>query len=375
MGEAFEAAARAAGALAVEITGHAIALGGDAERLGLDQVQAIQTLAGFLDACAPGDRGALERLGFHSKIDRRVRLVGADGAVRYARLIGAPDSGTWRGLLLPAGASPDGGLAALDLETALRQALEDGDVLAHHQPVVSLETGKLAGFEALARWVRPDGSVDLPEHFLPLADEQGLIRAVGDAVRGSAIKDAAAWHAARGKSGRPLFLAANATASELCAPDFTDSLLGQIREAGLPAGTFKLEISETEVMRDPDHAEIAMKALKAGGVSLVLDDFGTGYSSLSRLDRFPFDTVKIDQYFTRAAQTDEAARSIISGVVRIARSYSMTIVAEGIETDAAAKLCAELGCDFGQGFRYAQALAPEEAANAALHGMTGRFEV
>jgi EAL domain-containing protein (putative c-di-GMP-specific phosphodiesterase class I) len=372
--DVFEAAAHAAGALAVEICGDAVVLGGDAARHGLTKVQAAGRLTALLDAAAPGDRAMLERLGFKSAMDRRLRLIGDDGAVRYARLIGTGDATRWRGLLVPAGASPDGGLAALDLENALRQALTDGDVLAHHQPVVSLETGKLAGFEALARWVRPDGSVDLPEHFLPLADEQGLIRAVGDAVRSSAIHDAAAWTAA-GAPDRRLFLAANATASELCAPDFVETLLEVIRQAGLPAGRFKLEISETEVMRDPDHAEIAMKALKAGGVSLVLDDFGTGYSSLSRLDRFPFDTVKIDQYFTRAAQTDEAARAIITGVVRIARSYAMTIVAEGIETESAATLCRELGCDFGQGFRYAQAMPPEEAASVVLHGMPGRFEV
>jgi len=374
MTDAYQAAARAAGALAVEIDGNALSLQGDAARLGLGEVQTKGQLSALLQAAAPGDRAALERLSFDAAVDRRVRLLGEDGRVRYARLIGAVEDGAWRGLLLPAGASPDGGLEALDLETALRQALQDGDVLAHHQPVVALETGKLAGFEALARWVRPDGAVDGPEHFLPLADEQGLIRAVGDAVRASAVNDAAAWRAAR-PEGPGLFLAANATASELCAPDFTDTLIAQIQAAALPAGMFKLEISETEVMRDPDHAEIAMKALKAGGVSLVLDDFGTGYSSLSRLDRFPFDTVKIDQYFTRALETDPAARAIIGGVARIAQSYGMTIVAEGVETDSAAQLCAELGCDYGQGFRYAQALPPEDAAAAAIGGIKGRFEV
>lgn len=374
MTDAFQAAARAAGALALELAGDVVSLRGDAQSLGLSAVQEHGRVDSLLNAMAPGDRAALERSRFEGPLDRRVRLLGADGRVRYARLIGTPADGVWRGLILPAGASPDGGLEALDLESALRQALEDGDVLAHHQPVVSLESGKLAGFEALARWVRPDGRVDLPEHFLPLADEQGLIRAVGDAVRASAISDAAAWRAAEPKPPA-IFLAANATASELCAPDFTDALLAQVSEAGLPAGMFKLEISETEVMRDPDQAEIAMKALKAGGVSLVLDDFGTGYSSLSRLDRFPFDTVKIDQYFTRAAQTDEAARAIISGVVRIARSYSMMIVAEGVETPSSAALCAELGCDFGQGFRYAQALPQEDAAEAVRSGIKGRFEV
>ena len=372
MDDVFKSAARAAGALAVEIARERLILHGDAARFGLQGAQESGRLASLIDAAAPGDRKVLAALVNASAIDRRLRLLGDDRHVRYARLIGAMEGEVWRGLLLPAGANPDGGLEALDLETALRQALEDGDVLAHHQPVVSFNTGRLVGFEALARWVRLDGAVDGPEHFLPLADEQGLIRTVGDAVRRCAIQDAAAWRASR-PDAPDLFVAANATASELCARDFVDGLRAELDGAGLPPETFKLEISETEVMRDPDAAEIAMKGLRDAGVSLVLDDFGTGYSSLSRLDRFPFDTVKIDQYFTRAAETDPAARSIITGVVRIARSYAMTIVAEGVETEAAAALCADLGCDFGQGFRFAQALNPQDAAEAVSRGLKGRF--
>jgi EAL domain-containing protein (putative c-di-GMP-specific phosphodiesterase class I) len=307
------------------------------------------------------------------RVDSRLRIVGEDGRVRYARLIGGPDgSGRWRGLLLPAGASPLGGVAALDLETALRQALEEGSVVAHHQPVIAFATGRLAGFEALARWERPDGGALGPDSFMGVAVDRGLIAPIGEAVRACAAQDASAWRAAR-PDARDLFVAANATASELCSPDFAAGLIATVQAAGLPGHAFKLEISETEVMRDPEAAEVAMKALRAAGFSLALDDFGTGYSSLSRLDRFPFDTVKIDQYFIRLAETDPSARTIIAGVVRIARSYAMTIVAEGVETEAAATLCAELGCDYGQGFRFAQALSPEHAAEVVISGMDGRF--
>ena len=373
MTDLFDTAARAAGALAVEATGESLRLQGDAARHGLSVVQASGRLEDFAARVAPGDRAVLAGLQQDRRLDARLRLIGEDGRVRYARLIGAPDDdGAWRGLLLPAGASPDGGLAALDLETALRQALEDGAILAHHQPVVSLATGRLAGFEALARWERPDGSALGPDSFLGLAADQGLIAPIGDAVRSCAARDASAWRASR-PDARDLFVAANATASELCAPDFADRLIAEVEADGLPPHAFKLEISETEVMRDPEAAETAMKALRKAGFSLVLDDFGTGYSSLSRLDRFPFDTVKIDQYFTRLAETDPSARTIIAGVVRIARSYAMTIVAEGIETPAAAELCAALGCDYGQGFRYAQALTPEDAAEAVINGIEGRF--
>jgi EAL domain-containing protein (putative c-di-GMP-specific phosphodiesterase class I) len=369
----FDTAARAAGALAVEVRGDALRLEGDAARHGLAAVQASQRLADLAACAAPGDRTTLSALSDPARIDARVRLIGDDGRLRYVRLIGGPEEGgVWRGLILPAGASPDGGLAALDLETGLRQALNDGAVIAHHQPVIALADRRLAGFEALARWERPDGSALGPDVFMGVAADHGLIGAIGDAVRSCAARDASAWRIARPET-RELFVAANATASELCAPDFADRLIEEVQEAGLPAHAFKLEISETEVMRDPDAAETAMKALRKAGFSLVLDDFGTGYSSLSRLDRFPFDTVKIDQYFTRLAETDPSARTIIAGVVRIARSYAMTIVAEGIETPAAAELCTELGCDYGQGFRYAQALTPEDAADAVVSGIEGRF--
>ena len=369
--EAFSAAARAAGALALEVEGETVRLTGDASPHGLARVQGAGTLEAFRTCIAPGDRAALSALFAGERVDLRLRLVGEDGRVRHVRLMGDGAS-PWRGLLLPAGASPDGGLAALDLETALRQGVSDGAIVAYHQPVIALQTGRLAGFEALARWERPDGAVSGPETFLGLAAEHNLIGPIGQSVRACAARDASAWRLAR-PDAATLFVAANATASELCAPDFASGLIALVEAADLPAGAFKLEISETEVMRDPEAAETAMKALKAAGFSLVLDDFGTGYSSLSRLDRFPFDTVKIDQHFTRLGETDPSARTIIAGVVRIAQSYAMSVVAEGVETKAAAQICLELGCDYGQGFRFAQALSPDHAAEAVLNGVAGRF--
>lgn len=367
-------AIEASGALALQVSGEDLSLEGDAARHGLAGVMRSPSLGALEAAIAPGDRSALTALREGRPADARLRLVGDDRRVRYVRLIGGPGAdGGWTGLLLPAGANPDGGLAALDMETALREALKAGAVLAHHQPVIALATGKLAGFEALARWERPDGGALTPDIFMGLAVEQDLIAPIGQAVRACAANDAAAWRASR-PDVRDLFVAANATASELCAPDFAGTLIAAVETAGLPAHAFKLEISETEVMRDPDAAELAMKALRKAGFSLALDDFGTGYSSLSRLDRFPFDTVKIDQYFTRLAETDPSARTIIAGVVRIAHSYAMTIVAEGIETDAAAKICLDLGCDYGQGFRFAQALVPQDAAEVVLSGLEGRFK-
>ncbi|MCC5995933.1 MAG: EAL domain-containing protein [Oceanicaulis sp.] len=370
----FRSAAEAARALALTWDAGKLTLSGDAAALGLAQAAQAGRLEALTARVGPGDRGALEALGAGRALDARLRLVGEDGVLRLVRVIGRAGTGDgiWRGLILPAGAAPEDGLAQLDLEAALRAGLGAGAVIAHHQPIVSLKDRRLAGFEALARWVRADSAVMRAEDFLPLALERGLAGQVGAAVRACAAADAAAWRAL-GPPADGLFVAANASAGELCDPDFAPALIETLASAGLPAPAFRLEITETEVMRDPDAAERAMRALKAAGVWLALDDFGTGYSSLARLDRFPFDTVKIDRYFIRASSADASARAIITSVVRIAHGYAMKVVAEGVETEADAVLCTELGCDYGQGFRFARALAPEDAAEAAARGLEGRF--
>lgn len=367
-------AIQAAGAVALDIdwTEKRIVLSGRVNGLGLGGVERSQCLDAFTSQLAPADQTRFSALADAESADLRLRLVGDDHEVRFVRLIGAGDGGHWQGLLLPAGGEPRGGRAAVDLETALTRALANGDVRAHYQPVVDLKTRSLAGFEGLARWVREDEGVLGPEEFLPVAQTHGYMRAVGDQVRTCAALDLAAWRAAWPDAGQ-VFMAANATASEISSPDFSDRLVEQIQKAGLPPHIYKLEVSETEVMRDPESAEASLKQVQKAGLSLVLDDFGTGYSSLARLDRFPFDVVKIDQYFIRSALTDPAARSIISSVVRIAETYGMDVVAEGVETAEAERLCLEMGCNFGQGFYYARALTAQSAAHAMGHGLDNRF--
>ncbi|MGY6627108.1 MAG: EAL domain-containing protein [Oceanicaulis sp.] len=370
----FSAAALAAGALALEwdAATKTLTLSGDAGAMGLSGAATAGRLDALGERLAPGDRSALEALAAGRDLDVRLRLVGEDRRLRLIRLIGCGEAGVWRGLILPAGATPEDGLERLDLEAGLRAALEAGAITAHHQPIVSLKDRRLAGFEALARWVRPDASIMRADDFMPLAHELDLAGQVGQAVRAAAAADAAAWRALA-PDVDALFVAANATAGEICDPGFADALIATVEAAALPARAFKLEITETEIMRDPDAAGRAMQALKSAGFSLALDDFGTGYSSLARLDRFPFDTVKIDGYFIRAAAADASARAIIASVVRIAHSYAMGVAAEGVETEADAAMCAELGCDLAQGFRFARALSGEAAGEAVVTGVYGRF--
>lgn len=370
----FARAGLAAGALALraEPDEGALNLTGDAVAFGLARVQQYGELSGFVEAIAATDRDALDGLSRAGRLDVRLRLVGEDHHVRHVRLAGTGDGRVWTGLLLPAGAGPDGGQARLARETALQSDLAEGRILAFHQPIIDLTTGRLAGFEALARWRKPGEGLIGPDDFLPLAAEMGLTRAIGDQVRAGAIADLAAWRTAY-PAARRLTVAANATAGELLSEGFADTLVDAVRTAGLDPGAFKLEINETELMGDADAVTRVCAVLKRAGIALVLDDFGTGYSSLARLDRLPFDVLKIDQYFIRAMVADPGARAIVASVIKLARNYAMTVVAEGVETLSAARLAAEQGCDFAQGFAYAGALAPEEAGTVIESGREGRF--
>lgn len=348
----------------------AVEFSGDLDRFGLAEPR--YDLAEFFGLIAPADRGAVESGFFDDAIDVRVRLIGQDGGVRFIRLIGRRrDSGAFRGLMLPAGTTSAGARGRIEAETSLARGVDEGEVVAHYQPIVALETGRVAGFEALARWNCPGRGMLGPDDFLDLADELKLIGAIGDQVRALAARDLAAWKAAAPQA--PLFVAANATVSELVSPGFAERLAGEVVDAGLRAGAFKLEINETEIMRDPDRAEGVIRELKSAGISMALDDFGTGYSSLARLDRFNFDTVKIDRYFVRALASGENAAKVVESVLQLARHFGMTVVAEGVESEEVAERLAELGCDFVQGFRYSGAMDPDAAADAALNGVKGRF--
>ncbi|PWE17654.1 hypothetical protein DDZ18_08320 [Marinicauda salina] len=370
----FAAAVRAAGAVAVslDLRSARLALSGEAGTLGLARCAQGPSLEALRAAVAPADRDVLDAMADGRRCDARIRIVGDDHRVRYARLIGGASDAVWRGLVTPAGADPDGGRGRLEREAALAAAVDAGDVLAYHQPIVALASERLIGFEALARWRRPGEGVLGPDDFFDLAIDLDLVGGIGEQVRRAAIHDLSAWRAAY-EAGRALTVSANATAGELTAPGFADALIGAVRGAELARGAFRLEINETEVMRDPDACAEVLHALRAAGVGLALDDFGTGYSSLARLDRFPFDVVKVDQYFVRAMIADPSAMKIVASVVKLARNLGMATIAEGVETAEMADLVAEAGCDAAQGFHYAGALPPEAAAETVRDGLAGRF--
>lgn len=368
----YEAGARAAGALAftVDQAQNLIAFSGETGLFGLASDQ--MSWADFLARLGPADQVYLEQAFEGDHIDLRVRLIGDDGEVAYARLLGRRVA-SWRfeGLMTPAGRTGDGAVRIRE-EHALANGVEAGEVLAYYQPIIELASGRLAGFEALARWERPGLGVLAPDDFLDMADELDLLDRISERVRASAAEDLSSWRTAY-ENARRLFVAANATVSELVSPDFASELLTLVNRAQLPPGSFKLEIAETEIMRDPDSAARVMTVLADGGISLSLDDFGTGYSSLARLEMLPFNVVKIDRYFVRAMAANESASTVVKSVMQLAGHFDMAVVAEGVETRESADQLREMGCDYAQGFRFAGALSPTAAVRAIQEGVEGRF--
>ncbi len=369
--EFLESAARASGAVAFEIDAVTARFEGPLEKLGLKHdLCGTQDL---IDRIAPAEQADFAAALKAGTIDLRIRLVGETGSVRYLRFIGsASDDGALQGFVLPAGRFSADTRHQLNRETSVTAAVADDEILAHYQPIVSLQTRQLAGFEALARWDRPGMGLIGPDDFIPLADDLDLLAEIGRKVRHMAAEDLSAWRAARPQV--PLFVAANASVGELLSDGFVSTFLASVEHAGLRAGSYKLEIAETEIMKQPEKAAGVIAELKAAGIQLALDDFGTGYSSLSRLDQFNFDTVKIDRYFVRAMESSGSAAKVVESVLQLARHLGMTVVAEGIETETVAQRLADLGCDYGQGFLFAGAMAPELAAELVQNGRDGRIK-
>jgi c-di-GMP-specific phosphodiesterase len=252
------------------------------------------------------------------------------------------------------------GLSRLALEADLKGAIERGELGPFYQPIVRLGDGALAGFEALVRWRHPRRGLLTPEHFLPLCEELGMMGDLGVMMRREAAAQLGAWRRLR-PAAAGLTVAVNLSVGELDRPDLLAEACELRRAADLPPGALKLEVTEGEVMRDPDRAAVILHNLRAAGVTLALDDFGVGFSSLSYLTRLPFDTLKIDGYFVRTMNSDPGSAKIVSSIVKLGQDLALEVVAEGVEDTQTAVRLQELGCDYGQGFSYAQALSPRHA--------------
>ena len=255
----------------------------------------------------------------------------------------------------------------MSLERALRTALAGGEGLrVVYQPVVSLDTGAPAGFEALARWTHPiDGEVP-PAEFVAVAEESGLIVDLGRWVLCEALAQAGAWHAAHpGSDGARVSV--NLSPRQVSDPRLVETIAQALKDAHTPHGSLSLEVTETVLMDDTDLMLEVMYRLRALGVRLVLDDFGTGYSSLSHVRRFPIAALKLDKTFVDEVRTDPSSRAIVSAVLHLAEGLGADVVAEGVETRGQADAVRELGCPLGQGYLFGRPMEPEQAAEMLAH--------
>jgi diguanylate cyclase (GGDEF)-like protein len=243
----------------------------------------------------------------------------------------------------------------LEMETSLRHAVRNAELLLHYQPSVHLESGRITAVEALVRWSHPTRGMIPPDKFIPLADETGLISEIGAWVLFEACAQTRRWH----EAGFPgLKVSVNVSAVQFRQNDLVQLVGTALAQTALPPSCLDLEITETVLMQDADVTIETLRGLKAMGVSISVDDFGTGYSSLAYLRRFPIDTLKIDKSFMRDVTSDGQNAAIVRTVIALARSLGLQSVAEGVETIAQVEFLRAEGCDRLQGYYFARPLAP-----------------
>jgi EAL domain-containing protein (putative c-di-GMP-specific phosphodiesterase class I) len=252
----------------------------------------------------------------------------------------------------------------LELETALRHALDRGEFRVHYQPILSLADERVCEVEALIRWAHPERGLVPPGVFIPVAEETGLIVPIGQWVLEHACRQAREWQARRG-GDRPLVLSVNLSARQFQHPDLVADIQRALRTTGLEPHLLKLEVTESVVMHDAASAAAILHQLKALGIQLAIDDFGTGYSSLAYLKRFPVDTLKIDRSFVNGVGQDPQDTAIVQSVIALAQALGLSVTGEGVETEAQLERLRELGCERGQGFLFARPCPPEQL-NALL---------
>jgi PAS domain S-box-containing protein len=246
----------------------------------------------------------------------------------------------------------------LSMSTRLRKAVERQHWVLHYQPVLDLASGTTVGVEALLRWSDPTGGLVAPGEFIPLAEEMGLIEAIGEWVLRDLCRQTMEWK----REGLQVEVSFNLSPRELWQPNLVRGMLAHLTQAGVDAESVIVEITESTAMTDPERTQRILSELHGRGLRLAIDDFGTGYSSLSRLKSMPVDILKIDRSFVRDIPQDPDACSMVRAIVQLAHSLGMVPLAEGIETQEQWAFLVENQCTLGQGYHFGRPMPAEEFA-------------
>jgi diguanylate cyclase (GGDEF)-like protein/PAS domain S-box-containing protein len=254
----------------------------------------------------------------------------------------------------------DQAVKRLQVETDLRKALEKKEFRAYYQPVISLTTGRLMGFEALARWHHPEQGVVSPAHFIPVAEETGMIVPIGHFMMREACAQTRYWNETVA-ADEPLSVSVNLSAKQFLHPSLVEDVRHVLKETNLSPDRLKLEITESAVMEHAQRSMDILHQLKAMKIRLLLDDFGTGYSSLSYLHRLPIDTLKVDRSFVSGMEENETNRQLVQTVITLAHQLNQDLICEGVENDQQEKMLRDMMAEYSQGFLYSKPVTASEA--------------
>jgi diguanylate cyclase (GGDEF)-like protein len=317
----------------------------------------ITVSLGMTDLCEPVDVTALSA---------DVLLSHADLALQSARLQGRGSIQRYR----PAVHDPM--VERMRLRAALERAVQEGAFTLRFQPIVALDTGVTVGFEALVRWEHPTRGPVSPAEFIEIAEESGLIDPIGDWVLRRAVLAAAQWQRPSGPSP---YVSVNVSARQFRNPGFAERVDRQLAAAGLPPSRLMIELTESVLFKGEDHVWAELASMRDTGIRLAIDDFGTGFSSLSYLLQTPIDVIKVDRSFVGTLASSQRQRALVNGIVGLAQTLGLLVVAEGIENPVDRDILAEMGCPYGQGYLYSIPLTGAETvawlATEALAAPTG----
>jgi EAL domain-containing protein (putative c-di-GMP-specific phosphodiesterase class I) len=261
-------------------------------------------------------------------------------------------------------------LRLTQLESELHYALEHNEFELYYQPIVSLTTNRLTGFEALIRWKNPKRGFISPIEFIPLAEDTGLIVAVGDWVMKEACQQLQKW-LAKFPEDPDLKMSINLASHQIREADLLDKLDAILAETGIDGSAIRLEITESTLMDQGEQTIAKLSQLRARNIQLSIDDFGQGYSSLSYLHRFPINILKIDQAFVNQMSDGGENIEIVRTITMLAHTLNMSVVAEGVETVEQMEILKQLGCEYGQGYLFSRPLTAEAAELIILNRHLG----